>query len=87
MSTTRLCFLCSCVRAGGWNGNCCCYSKGCTDIHFQTFGSALVCTTALEGSSSMEEPEVEILTETACLKYWLWRILVARNERFRPLLQ
>jgi hypothetical protein len=51
MSTTRLRFLCLCVRAGGWNENCCCcYSKGCTDIHFLKFGSALVSTTALEGS-------------------------------------
>jgi hypothetical protein len=34
----------------------------------------------------MEGPEVEGLTETACLEYWLWKILVACNERFRPLL-
>ena len=51
MSTTRLRFLCSCVRVGGWSGNCCSFSKGCTDIHFQMYGSALVTMTALEGSS------------------------------------
>jgi len=51
MSTTRLRFLCSYVRVGGWSGNCCGFSKGCMDIHFQMYGSALVTMTALEGSS------------------------------------
>lgn len=51
MSTTRLSFICSCVRVGGWSGTCCCYSKGCTDTHFQKHGFALVRMTALEGSS------------------------------------
>lgn len=48
--STRDCvsFVHVCVLVDGV-GTCCYTSKGCADIHFRKYGSALVETTALEG--------------------------------------